>query len=232
MAVRTPANRQPLGKRGARTRQRILQAVAEAIEKHGLRGLRLADVATEVGFSAPAFYQYFDDLDDAILALCEEVGQHLPAFWFDDDGWRQESPSGTRPFVARFFQYWDRNRALLAARNIAVSAGDKRFRAIRDETFRPMFQALRARIESGQREGRVDPSVSPVVLSAALTVMLDRIAMLSAELTDYWSAEDTAGITDAIAYIFDRVLGIAPTAAKPAQEPKPVSRRRPRRRRS
>jgi AcrR family transcriptional regulator len=62
MPVPTSTDGQPLGERGVRTRHRILEAVAAAIEQQGLRGLRLADVANEVGFSPPAFYQYFNDL--------------------------------------------------------------------------------------------------------------------------------------------------------------------------
>lgn len=208
--VPTSTDGQPLGTRGLRTRQRILEAVARGIQENGLRGLRLADVAAEVGFSQPAFYQYFNDLDEAILALCEEIGHLLPAFPFSESGWSDGdfSSESTRAFVSQFFEYWDQHRAVLWSRNVAVIAGDDRFQSVRDETFRPMGDAIRARIETGQREGRIDPSVSPRGLNAALVVMLDRIGMIGPQLIETWGTDTAEDLMDALAYIFDRVLGV------------------------
>ncbi len=222
----TSTDGQPLGARGLQTRQRILEAVATAIEQNGLRGLRLADIAADVGFSAPAFYQYFNDLDEAILALCEEAGHFIPAFPDPDADWtNDDAPSeSTQDFVTRFFDYWNEHRAILWSRNVAVTTGDTRFKDVRDEAFRPMIESIRARIEAGQREGRVDPSVSARGLGAALTVMLDRIGMLSPQLMETWRTEKEADIIDAVAYIFDRVLGFE-TPARPKTR-QPVSTRR------
>lgn len=207
----TSTDGQPLGRRGVLTRQRILTAVAGAIEQQGLRGLRLADVASDVGFSPPAFYQYFNDLDEAILALCEEVGELLPTFSFgeaDESDGAESEEDGSREFVARFLEYWDDHRALLWARNAAVTAGDARFQTVRDESFRPMVEALGSRIEAAQRAGRMDASVSPVSLGAVLTVMLDRVAMLSPQLLQYWGAKDSEVLVESVAYVLDRVLGV------------------------
>jgi AcrR family transcriptional regulator len=202
---------QPLGPRGIRTRQRILEAVAEAIEQQGLRGLRLADVATKVGFSPPAFYQYFNDLDEAILALCEEVGQLLPPFSFREDeagsNGDEAHREGTREFVARFFEYWDRHRAVLWTRNVAVMSGDPRFQDVRNETFVPMTQAVRARIETLQSADRIDPSLSSTSLGAALVVMIDRLAMLKPQLLENWGDGAQDDLIDAVAFILDRSLG-------------------------
>lgn len=211
----TSVDGQPLGKRGLKTRQKILEAVAGAIEQQGLRGLRLADVAAEVGFSPPAFYQYFNDLDEAILTLCEEVGGMLPPFAFprDGDGAPPDPDESTRAFVERFLSYWDEHRALLWARNVAVTSGDQRFSDVRNETFKPMRDALTERIAAGQREGRIASHVKAVPLGAVLTVMLDRAGMLAPLLREHWTEEEAAGLSDALAYVFDRVLGVDSTGA-------------------
>src|SRR3546814_12035645 len=104
-ATPTSADGQPLGQRGLRTRQRILEVIGAAIQQHGLRGIRLADIADEVGFKPPAFYQYFNDLDEAILALCAEAGDLIPRFEIDDDDWGDDHPHGGRPVVDQFFDY-------------------------------------------------------------------------------------------------------------------------------
>lgn len=209
----TSTDGQPLGVRGLRTRQRILEAVAVAIEQHGLRGLRLADVAAQVGFSPPAFYQYFNDLDEAILALCEDVGQLLPPLAFDDgegDDDANAPAAGTRDFVASFFEYWDRHRAVLWTRNVAVTSGDPRFQDVRNEAFTPVVEALRARIVAGQAAGRIDPSLSPMSLGASLVVMLDRLAMLAPQLVENWQDETQHDLVAAVIYVFDSTLGLDP----------------------
>jgi AcrR family transcriptional regulator len=201
---------QPLGKRGLETRKRILEVIAKLIEQHGLRGLKLADVAQEVGFSAPAFYQYFRDMDEAILALCQEVGEQLPPFTFPAGGWTDgdASSEGTRAFVASFMDYWDEHRAVLWARNVAVNEGDIRFTEIRNKAFMPMGEALLSRIETGQKAGLVDQSFEPRSLSAALIVMLDRVGMLSPERIQSQGGREPEDLITAVAYIFDRALGV------------------------
>ncbi len=210
---------QPLGQRGLRTRQRILEAVADGIEQQGLRGLRLADVAEEVGFSPPAFYQYFNDLDEAILALCEEVGAFIPAFPSPDDGWLEGATSSksTQAFVERFFEYWDEHRAVLWSRNVAITAGDERFQEVRDETFKPVIDAMEARIEAAQNEGTISSSISPRSLGAVLTVMIDRIGMLAPQITETWGTEAERDLIRAVAFVFDRVLGIPPNGRAASQ---------------
>ena len=46
-----------------------------AAREHGLRDLRVVDIAREVGTSPATFYQYFRDVEEAVLALAEEVGE-------------------------------------------------------------------------------------------------------------------------------------------------------------
>ncbi|UXA06195.1 TetR/AcrR family transcriptional regulator [Mycobacterium sp. SMC-2] len=221
-SVPTSADGQPLGQRGIRTRQRILEAVAGAIEQQGLRGLRLADVADEVGISPPAFYQYFNDLDEAILALCEEIGGFLPEFSFEDEGLTNGDghAESTRSFIARYFEYWEAHRAVLWARNVAVTSGDERFQKVRAEAFTPMIAALESFIQKGQREGRIDPAISHVSLGAALTMMLDRTCMVEPELRA-WGTGSPADLVDALAYVFDRALGVG-TQGTPRDERAPA----------
>jgi AcrR family transcriptional regulator len=201
---------QPLGKRGLQTRQRILEVIANLIEQHGLRGLKLADVAQEVGFSPPAFYQYFRDMDEAILALCQEVSEQLPAFTFSGEGWTEGdgSSEGTLPFVESFMAYWDLHRPVLWARNVAVNEGDLRFQAIRNQAFQPMTEALETRILAGQGAGLVDPTVVPRSMAAALVVMLDRVGMVSPNVIEPLGGREPQDIIKAMAYIIDRALGV------------------------
>lgn len=209
-ATPTSADGQPLGERGLRTRQRILEAIGAAIEQHGLRGIRLADIAHEVGFKPPAFYQYFTDLDEAILALCEEAGDLLPRFEIDADDWGDGHPQGTRPFVEQFFRYWDEHRPLLTARHVSIMSGDDRFQHAANEAFRPVAEALQAEITAAQHDGRIDPDLHPVALGAVLNLMIDVAGMSAPGLSRYWNAPDSKELVAAVSYVFDRVLGVEP----------------------
>ena len=206
----TSADGQPLGERGIRTRQRILEAIGAAIEQQGLRGIRLADIAEEVGFKPPAFYQYFTDLDEAILALCEETGDLLPRFEINAADWGDDHPHGTRPFVEEFFKYWDAHRSLLTARHVSIMSGDARSQEAANEAFRPVAEALQAKIEAGQAEGRIDPLLQPVAVGAVLNLMIDVAGMAAPALNRYWNASDSTELVDAVSFVFDRVLGIEP----------------------
>ena len=64
-----------LGRRGAQTRQRLLDATARLLEDNGLRELRVVDIARAVDLAPATFYQYFRDVEEAVLALAEEVGE-------------------------------------------------------------------------------------------------------------------------------------------------------------
>lgn len=55
--------------KSARTRERILDAAAQLLSRHGYAGLRLSDVASVAGVQAPAIYYYFASRDE----LVEEV---------------------------------------------------------------------------------------------------------------------------------------------------------------
>ncbi len=208
--IPTSADGQPLGERGIRTRQRILEAIGSAIQDRGLRGLRLADIADEVGFKPPAFYQYFTDLDEAILALCEEAGDLVPQFDAGSVDWDGSQANSSRSFVEEFFRYWDEHRPLLTARHVAIMSGDARYQEVADEAFRPVAEALQAQIQAAQDDGRIDPSLHPVALGAVLNLMIDVAAMAGPSITGYWDSTDSTELTDAVSFVFDRVLGVEP----------------------
>src|SRR3954466_9607586 len=98
-----------LGKRGAATRARLLQATSELLESNGLRDLRVVDIARAVGTSPATFYQYFRDVEEAVLALTAEVGEELaPVDELLSRPWT--GPAGlvaAREMVDAFIRYWD-----------------------------------------------------------------------------------------------------------------------------
>src|SRR3546814_16863951 len=68
------------GRRGRATRQRLLDCTAGMLDTTSYRDVKVIDIAREAGTSPATFYQYFSDVEAAILVLAEEMarrGAHL-----------------------------------------------------------------------------------------------------------------------------------------------------------
>ena len=173
-----------LGRRGAATRRRLLDATADLLAHHGLRDLRVVDIARAVGTSPATFYQYFRDVEEAVLVLARDVGEEtmplgalLDGDWAGHDGF-----SSARDLVDGFLRFWDAHRAVLRTRNLAAQEGDDRFREIRHDSLRPFVDGLAAKITEAQHAGRVDRQLSPPAAAAALVSMMERMAAFHNDL--------------------------------------------------
>lgn len=62
--------------KGAKTRQRLLQAAAAELALHG-EAARIADMAARLGLTQPAFYKYFDNKDAVRQAVVEDFREGL-----------------------------------------------------------------------------------------------------------------------------------------------------------
>ena len=174
----------PLGRRGAATRRRLLDATATMLETHGVRDLRVVDIAREVGTSPATFYQYFRDVEEAVLALAEEVGERaapvdelLVRSWTGRDGL-----DTARHMVDEFLHYWDGHRAVLRTRNLAAQEGDQRFRRVRNASLQPITEHVAAKIVDAQANGRVSDQLAPMAAASALVSMLERMAAFHRDL--------------------------------------------------
>ena len=63
-----------IGSRALVTRRKLLDATAKLLQEQGILDLRVVDISRDVGSSPATFYQYFNDVDEAILELAKEAG--------------------------------------------------------------------------------------------------------------------------------------------------------------
>ena len=59
--------------RGIATRRRLLDCTDELLTKTSYRDIKVIDIAREAGTSPATFYQYFPDVEQAVLVLAEEL---------------------------------------------------------------------------------------------------------------------------------------------------------------
>lgn len=171
-----------LGRRGAQTRQRLLDATAQLLEDNGLRELRVVDIARAVDLSPATFYQYFGDVEAAVLALSIAVGEataSLAELLAED--WSGPAGLGfSRRFVEDFFTKWDEHRAVLRTRNLAAQEGDQRFRSVRNESLSPLTEGIAAKVAA-----RAGSGLSPYAAAAAMVSVLERMAAFYLDLEAY-----------------------------------------------
>jgi AcrR family transcriptional regulator len=166
-----------IGARAQHTRLRLLDATARLLDQRGVMELKVVDVTREIGTSPATFYQYFADVDAAILALAEIAADderplvdHLGPEWAASDG-----PVRARQFVDAYFKFWDEHHAVLRIRNLKAEEGDKRFRNARRKASIFMVDAMADCVREGQQAGRVSIEIDPFGAGSAMVAMIERL---------------------------------------------------------
>jgi AcrR family transcriptional regulator len=167
-----------LGRRAQLTRRRLLDATAELLATTSILDLAVVDIARKVGSSPATFYQYFRDVEEAVLALSEEVGDELHGLaGLLDTPWRGAAGlDSAKALVDGFIDYWDRHRAVLRTRNLAAQEGDRRFRLVRNRALGVITNRLSDKIADAKTAGRVPEGITPYAAAGAMVAMMERMA--------------------------------------------------------
>jgi AcrR family transcriptional regulator len=173
-----------LGPRAQETRQRLLDATASLLAEQSLRELRVIDIARKIGAAPATFYQYFKDVEDAVLALADQATDEMPAVISLIEGeWEGEAGmTRARKLVDAFITHWDAYQPILRVRNLAADEGDNRFRAVRARAMRPVIAALANRVAEAQAAGKLPSGEHPHAAAAAMAAILERLAAYHREL--------------------------------------------------
>jgi AcrR family transcriptional regulator len=169
----------PLGARAAETRQRLLDATEALLSERPLRELRVMDVARRVGTSPATFYQYFSDVEAAILVLAEEMaqqGQHLTGIITSGSWVGPQAFETSLTLVDAFLAFWDDHRPVLRVMDFATDEGDGRFQRIRVRLLNDITNALADVTRAAQIGGGLPPGLDPMAVAGTLVSMLAHTA--------------------------------------------------------
>lgn len=139
------------------------------------RDVKVIDVARRAGTSPATFYQYFPDVEGAVLELADATAKEGGALADLVAGHSWSGKAGRRSaeeLVDGFLSFWRRNEAILRVVDLAAAEGDKRFYKIRMKTLTPVTQTLTGTIQELQGKGRVAPEISAAGLAGSLVTML------------------------------------------------------------
>ncbi|MFF5025736.1 TetR family transcriptional regulator [Streptomyces collinus] len=167
------------GRRGQATRQKLLDCLSEMLSSSPYRDVKVIDVARKAGTSPATFYQYFPDVEGAVLEIAEQMateGAGLTELlegrtWAGKAGWQT-----AQELVDGFLEFWRRNDAILRVVDLGAAEGDKRFYKIRMKILNSVNNSLAQSITELQAKGRIDKDVNPAAIAGSLVAMLAAVA--------------------------------------------------------
>ncbi len=167
------------GRRGRATRQRLLECTRDMLTTTSYRDVKVIDIARDAGTSPATFYQYFADVEAAILVLAEEMaqqGQHLTAIISDGSWTGTDAFATTLELVDAFLTFWDDHRPVLRVMDLATDEGDGRFQRIRVRLLNDITTALAEVTRTSQVAGRLPKGLDPMAVAGILVSMLAHTA--------------------------------------------------------
>lgn len=168
-----------VGRRGQATRQKLLDCLSEMLSSSPYRDVKVIDVARKAGTSPATFYQYFPDVEGAVLEVAEQMateGGQLTQLldgrsWVGKAGWQT-----AQELVDGFLEFWRKNDAILRVVDLGAAEGDKRFYKIRMKILNSVNNSLADAVAELQAKGRVDKDVNPAAVAGSLVAMLAAVA--------------------------------------------------------
>lgn len=168
------------GRRGRQTRQRLLDCTSRLLEEETYRELRVVDIAREAGTSPATFYQYFPDVEAAILALAEEMAAEgdlrLTAI-VTTGSWKGAGGYRTAESIAdAYIRFWEDNSGLMRVIDLTAEEGDGRFRAIRTMLLNRFMVALAAVMDDEAKRSDREATAELLATAGVLVSMLSHVA--------------------------------------------------------
>lgn len=143
------------------------------------RDVKVIDVARKAGTSPATFYQYFPDVEGAVLEIAEQMateGAGLTELlegrsWVGKAGWQT-----AQELVDGFLEFWRKNDAILRVVDLGAAEGDKRFYKLRMKILNSVNNSLADSVAELQSKGKVDKEVNPAAVAGSLVAMLAAVA--------------------------------------------------------
>jgi AcrR family transcriptional regulator len=171
-ALRAVDGRVP-GRRGRATRDKLLKATADLLDKSSYRDITVVEIARRARTSTATFYQYFTDVEAALVELARDLNDESPRIveLIKSGEWKTDGLESASKLVDAFVDMWERHHAILRVVDLATSEGDLRFRNIRTHLLSQVTDALRDAIV---RTG--DADVEPRAQAATVVSLLAHVA--------------------------------------------------------
>jgi AcrR family transcriptional regulator len=204
-------NGQVLGPKGRRSRERIIAETVALLAETPVTDLNMALIVRRAGITPAAYYLYFEDVGEAMLAALEAPTAEFIALGLGPlvaPPWPQGKVYDCAlAFVNAYFGIWKRHIAVLRARNVLADAADPRFEAIRAAASATVTAALADQLAARPCRGHAD-LVEPRLLASALHTAVERSAIVTA-LDLHGRSVESEETSRALAHLFELSLEAA-----------------------
>ncbi|ARQ70162.1 TetR family transcriptional regulator [Streptomyces marincola] len=168
------------GRRGQATRQKLLDCLGKMLGTSPYRDVRVIDVARKAGTSPATFYQYFPDVEAAVLELAEGAVRDSAALTELVAGRSWAGKAGRQTaedLVEGFLTFWRKHDAILRVIDLGAAEGDRRFVRIRTRVQGAVVKPLAESIESVRARGRgAEQAPSAAALAGSLVTMMAAVS--------------------------------------------------------
>lgn len=211
--ARAADGRRP-GRRGLATRQKLLDCTAEALGSGSYRELKVVDIARTAGTSPATFYQYFADVESAVIVLAEEMAAQGKRFadHVRTSPWRgKKGYEAAEALVDEVIGFWEQHGAVLRVVDLATDEGDSRFANVRTRLLNDLNNALAEAIADMRRAGKLPDDVEPQATAGVLVAMLVHVAAHRYGF-EFWGVRTADLRTSMARIVFWSVSGQKPPA--------------------
>lgn len=167
----------PRGKKGERTKARLIDAARRVFERDGYLDARVTDITAEAGLSSGSFYTYFDGKEAVFIAVVDEFQDEMLhpgiAQRIGSDDAEALVDGANRDYIESVRD----NRRLVALFEQVANIDDD-FRAMRLKRAKDFALRNATMIKRLQDEGRADPEIDPFVAAHALSAMVGRMGFI------------------------------------------------------
>jgi AcrR family transcriptional regulator len=166
---------QSMGRKGTQTRERLIRATVNLLEKRSLRDVSVSDIATLAGTSSSSFYIYFADVTAAALAAAEGVEQITPEIEaiLGQTWTRSEGQAKAEALLDAYVNFASQHHAILRIRNLSADEGDKRFEEVRHRAVARIHELIESKISA------LDNGLDPSAGASAVLALMERIAAIA-----------------------------------------------------
>ena len=211
-----------LGRKGNRTRRRLMAAGLKLLGAQSAVSLTAAAIAREAETSSATFYVYFEDVGELVFALAREATDDLDDVFAALDKWVNGQPTeqGASAFVKAYRAYWNEHRPILLLRNMEADRGNRRFQDMRSVAGGRLLRPLAGLI----KKGHAAESLTDEQALARAAVIFAAIERMAATETIYHDERPVLSI-DSIGQAQVSVLAslVEPMAKIPKQK-KPAAK--------
>lgn len=198
--------RNPVSARGQRTRAELLVAARRIFERDGYNDSRIVDITELAQSSTGSFYTYFESKEEILAeVLTDAQNEMLHTVIFDDDDQAYDRPiEGLRSKLTSYVTFYGDNVDLMLL--IEQVAGiDPEFRSARRERELVNIRHNSEVVEAWRDRGLADFELDPLLITSALSGMVNRFAYNSLALG---GNRDIDSLIDALTTIWIRSLGL------------------------